>query len=152
MTYHVDEWDAVEKVQKRRDATPEEAADIDARKADKSEFRGALLHQINIECDRIIGSLVAVYPRFEIDTFPRQDIEARAFLIDPDSATPLLDALSDNRGIDKAELAGKIIENSDAYSAYAGAVIGYRQKLEIAVNASSDSDLSSIDIASGWPA
>ena len=33
MTYKICYWDDVEKCQKERDATPEEAAEIDARKA-----------------------------------------------------------------------------------------------------------------------
>jgi hypothetical protein len=38
MTYKICYWDEVDGCQKERDATPEEAAEIDARRADQTPF------------------------------------------------------------------------------------------------------------------
>jgi hypothetical protein len=116
-----------------------------------TEVRSAKLTAINAECDRRINAAVLSYPDTEVLTFAKQETEARAFLADALAATPMIDALATNRGIDKAELAGRIIAKADYFAAYTGAVIGHRQKLEDQVNAE-NADLNAIDPLTGWPA
>jgi hypothetical protein len=115
------------------------------------DVKATKLAAINAECDRRINAAVLSYPDTEVLTFAKQETEARAFLADALAATPMIDALATNRGIDKAELAGRIIAKADYFATYTGAVVGHRQKLEDQVNAP-DADLDAIDPLAGWPA
>lgn len=113
----------------------------------------AKLALVNAECDRRMSALVAGYPEREQQTFDKQEKEARAFTADAAAATPMLDELALNRGIDKPTLASRIIAKADAFAAYSGKMIGYRQKLEDQINAAADmAALGAIDVSSGWPA
>lgn len=142
-------------VQRDRQASPEEVAEIEARKAAAGSIdlhRAEKLAQINIECDMRMSALVVSYPENEQKTFAKQEDEARAYMANPASATPMIDALALNRGIDKGVLVSRIIAKADLFAQYSGAVIGYRQKLEDEINAAQTVEaLSAIDIASGWP-
>lgn len=141
-----------------RDATPEELAKFEAKQAAfaAGEFgrqQAIKLKAAKDECDRRIGALVASYPKYEIDTFPKQEAEARAFAADPNAATPLIDTLCANRGIDKAELAARIVAKANLFTEFCGAVIGYRQLLEDELLATSTvAELDAIDPYAGWPA
>ncbi len=90
---------------------------------------------INADCEKAIASIQASYPASEVLSWPKQEAEARSYVADPDAVTPLLDALAEARGIDKAELARRVILKADAFAQYSGAAIGKRQALEDALNA-----------------
>lgn len=66
----------------------------------------------------------------EIATWTKQEAEARAYLADNSSYTPLVDAIVEARGVTKTYLVNKIIEKADAYSVTIGAIMGKKQKLE----------------------
>ena len=90
---------------------------------------------INATCETAIAAIQAGYPASEVLSWPKQEAEARSYAADPGAATPILDALAEARGIDKAELARRVILKADAFAQYSGAVIGKRQGLEDALNA-----------------
>ena len=56
--------------------------------------------------------------------------EARAYLLDSNASTPLIDSICLTRDCDKSYLVGKIIEKADAYAVAVGTLTGIRQKLE----------------------
>jgi hypothetical protein len=117
------------------------------------QLKASKLAAVNTECDRRMSLLVAGYPEREQQTFPKQEQEARAFTANASAATPMIDALVANRGIDKAELVTRIITKADLFAQYSGAVIGYRQKLEDQIAAAADKvALDMIDPLAGWPA
>lgn len=110
------------------------------------ERKAMKLAAINRECDRRINASVLPYPETEILTFAKQETEARAFAVNQDAPTPLIDALAANRGIDKVELVSRIIEKADYFAGYVGKIVGYRQKLEDLVHAGAE-----VDPLAGWP-
>lgn len=114
------------------------------------DMKAEKLAEINAECDRLVKVAVLSYPDTEVLTFAKQESEARAYLTDPGSPTPMIDAIAINRGIDKAELVTRIIAKADYFAVYTGKIIGHRQKLEDLVNAP-DADLDAIDPLAGWP-
>jgi hypothetical protein len=138
--------------------TPEEEAERDAEEAAHAEnkfpsARSAKLSEVNTECDSRMAVLVSGYPEREQQTFPKQEQEARAFIVDATAATPMIDALSLNRGIGKVSLASRIIAKADAFAAYSGMMIGYRQKLEDQITAANTQEqLDAINHTVGWPA
>lgn len=88
------------------------------------------LNQFNAIAEREIQALISTYPPSEVTSFHKQENEARAFIADNTTATPLLDALAVTRGMDKAELVNKVIAKADEFAAASGAIIGKRQQLE----------------------
>lgn len=102
--------------------------------------RAAKLRDINAACDRDIDAIRATYPETEVLSWPKQEAEARAMLADPAAHTPLLDAIAQDRGVDRAELASRVIEKSDAFAAFSGTAIGKRQRLEDQLEAIDSAD------------
>ena len=92
------------------------------------------LQQINEALESALSQLRVEYPESEIMSWTKQETEARGYILDPLANTPMIDLISDARGIDKTLLVGKVIEKSDAYSAAVGMAIGRRQMLEDQVN------------------
>lgn len=99
------------------------------------EVKAAKLAEINAECDAEIGAIKATYPDTEVMSWDKQEMEARALLADAAAVTPLIDAIASARGLDRVELANRIIANADQFAVASGASIGKRQKLEDQINA-----------------
>jgi len=100
-----------------------------------NELKAAQLVDIRNACEQEIACLQVGYPTSEVLSWSKQEAEARAFVAAPSSATPLLDALAEARGINKAELAERVIVKANTFAQYSGAAIGKRQALEDALNA-----------------
>jgi hypothetical protein len=99
------------------------------------QLKSAKLGEINAACDAACGEVQSGYPAAEVLSWTKQESEARAYLADDNAATPLLNALALARGIDKAELAARVIAKADAFAVFSGVMIGKRQALEDALNA-----------------
>ena len=113
--------------------TDAEAAEL--QKPTAGQAKAVQLEAINVACEKSIAAIKANYPASEVLSWPKQEDEARSYVADPGAVTPLLDALAEARGIDKAELARRVILKADAFAQYSGATIGKRQALEDALNA-----------------
>ncbi|WP_416242738.1 hypothetical protein ACLSSQ_11555 [Azospira sp. APE16] len=100
-----------------------------------SDPKASALAAINASCEETIASIQAGYPLSEVLSWPKQESEARSYIADSSASTPLLDALAEARGIDKAELARRVILKADAFAQFSGSAIGKRQALEDALNA-----------------
>lgn len=87
----------------------------------------------NLTMQQIVGNT----PAYEISSWVKQEMEARAFLNPPTSTnpTPLIDNLATSRGIPKVLLASKIVAKADLFASYSGQLIGKRQGLEDAIDA-----------------
>lgn len=94
------------------------------------EAKAAKLAEINAECQRMLESLTPTYPERELTTFDKQESEAKAYAADPTASTPLLSALAAARGIELADLVGRVIAKADAFTIASGFIIGQRQALE----------------------
>jgi hypothetical protein len=86
-------------------------------------------------------ALKAGYPDDETRSWPLQETEARAWLQNPDAATPWLDAAANARGLSKAELAGRIMANAASFASAHGQLTGKRQKLRDQIAALGDNAL-----------
>lgn len=88
------------------------------------------LKELSAAAQAEIESLIVDYPDGEVSTFDKQEAEARAYLNDSNAETPLLDALSQARELNKDELVSRVIAKADAFATACGAIIGKRQKKE----------------------
>lgn len=95
---------------------------------------------INADADALVGELAATYPEREIQSWPQQVKEAEALAIIPTADAPLLSALAAARGIDRADLAARVLTKASAYAAASGAIIGARQRLEDLLSAAETLD------------
>ncbi len=89
-----------------------------------------LLSKANADFETALSGLTSSVPTSEISTWTKQEQEARAYLLDSNALTPLIDAICLARECNKSYLVGKIIEKSDAYAVAVGTLTGVRQKLE----------------------
>ena len=94
------------------------------------EVKAAKLAEINSACDGVLKNAVKTYPDMEMRTFDQQVREAQAYMADPASKVPLLASLASARGIGLADLAARVMDKHQSFSALSGAVIGQRQALE----------------------
>lgn len=93
------------------------------------------LLKINTEFSKAMNAVVAGYPEKEISSWAKQETEARAYQANNNAITPLVDALSQARGLEKAELVSRIIAKADLFASVSGSLIGKRQALEDQLNA-----------------
>ncbi len=100
-----------------------------------AEAQQAAMRRVNAAYEAELASIRSEYPESEQMTWDKQEREARAFLADSATATPLLDAMATGRGMDKTELATRIIAKADAWMQASGLATGKRQALEDQVKA-----------------
>lgn len=91
--------------------------------------------RINGAYDAAVHSLTAGYPQTEIDSWSKQESEARAWQLDRDSSTPWIDAAATARDITRDAMAVLILNNANALAPMHGALTGKRQSLRDAINA-----------------
>jgi antitoxin component HigA of HigAB toxin-antitoxin module len=98
------------------------------------DYRSHKLAEIKAACEAELSALQASYPESEVLSWDKQEREARDYQADSMASVPLITALAEARGVTVADLAGRIIQKADAYTATIGAVLGKRQKLEDQLN------------------
>lgn len=84
----------------------------------------------------------------EMSSWNKQETEARGYLTNNESATPVLDILVESRGLGESieELAGKIVRNADMYAAnYADLLGKYHNRLKAVNSATSVRDVEAIE-------
>ena len=86
--------------------------------------------EITQSCEQEIQAITQRYPAGVILTFDKQESEARAWLIDNNTSTPLVDALAEERQIEKSVVVARIIDKADKYASDVGRIIGKAQRLE----------------------
>ena len=99
------------------------------------EAKAAKLTEINAACDAEIEAIKVSYPDTEVMTWDKQEREARALVLDATADTPLIDSIASARGLDRVELANRIIANADQFATASGASLGKRHKLKDEINA-----------------
>lgn len=143
MPYHVprewtEEWDAVNRyAQEHPDIVTEEQPSAPPT---LEKQKSARLAEINAAYNLAVSSLVSTYPSTELLTFDKQESEARAWLSNSSTETPLVNALAAGRGMDKAELVSRIITKADAFKLAAGYLTGQRQRYEDMLDAATTAE------------
>lgn len=99
------------------------------------ELRAAAHARINVAYGVAVNGLTAGYPDTEIASWPKQETEARAYLLDNGADTPWLKSAAAGRGIDISTLVALIIQNADMLAPLHGALTGKRQKLRDQIDA-----------------
>lgn len=117
------------------------------------DFSQGLTNQLTTEYEERMRAIASSYPPSERESWPVQSQEAQAFLNDPTTPTPWIDAASEARGIDKTELAQRILGKDAMYRIISGKLSGARQKIEDRIAAAGDDIdlLKSIDVKADWP-
>ena len=103
--------------------------------------KAAALARINAAYQEAMNTLTAGagYPEDEVRSWPKQEAEARLWLLNADAATPWIDGAAAGRGITKAELVNKIMANAALFASQHGELTGKRQKLRDQIAALGDS-------------
>ena len=116
------------------------------------EWKAARLAEINACCQAALAGLTRTYPDRELNTFDKQEAEARAWLADSGTPTPFLSALAAARGIELAELARRVVAKADALAAASGHLVGPRQRMEDALDACATvEDVLALEVVFGLP-
>lgn len=99
------------------------------------QLKAEKLQEVITKCDAFLQNpFVKDYTTFEIDSFTRQEVEAREYLKDNTSSVPFISMLAMSREIPLQILAEKIIEKADAFSLISAYNIGLKQKYESLIN------------------
>lgn len=99
------------------------------------------LARIDAAYQDAVSALKAGYPDDETRSWPMQEAEARAWLQNPDTATPWLDAAASARGFSKIELVDRIVAHAATFASTHGLLTGKRQKLRDQITALGDNPL-----------
>ena len=108
---------------------------------------------LTTEYERRMQAIAAGYPPSERESWPVQTSEAYALLADSTAPTPWIDAAASARGLDRVELAQRIVAKDAQYRVFSGTLSGVRQRIEDAIDAAGDDQaaLKAIDVTAGWP-
>lgn len=118
------------------DLVPISNKEADALRAPSlSDIRLSKKIDINTTFEKLMEPIINGIPSIERESWKKQETEARAYQDNPNASTPLIDALSESRGITKSVLVSRIIEKADLFATVSGRLIGKRQALEDALNA-----------------
>jgi hypothetical protein len=98
-----------------------------------AEAKATKLSVINAEYEAAAESARQQTPSSEVETWSRQEAEARAWVVDGAVATPFVDGIADARGVGRVDLLHKIIARSDAYALLIASLTGQRQGYEDAL-------------------
>lgn len=91
--------------------------------------------RINTAYESAVKALTAGYPDTEIASWPKQEAEARKWLVDNAASTPWIDNAASSRGIPKAQFINLVIANADALAPIHGQLSGKRQSLRDQIDA-----------------
>ena len=108
---------------------------------------------LTAEYERRMQAIAAGYPPSERESWPVQTSETYALLSDDTASTPWIDSAASARGLDRVELAQRIVAKDAQYRVFSGTLSGVRQRIEDAIDAAGDDQaaLQVIDVTAGWP-
>lgn len=109
---------------------PDEPEAPEAPELTLGEQKMLRLANLNELASGLANSLTAGYPEFEKLTWEQQRIEVLAWQADPDAPTPFLDALAENREMERTEFLTRTLVKVQAFIAASQKLVGQRQKFE----------------------
>jgi hypothetical protein len=77
-----------------------------------------------------ISVLTTAYTQNEINSWPKQETEARAYIADNNVSTPLLSQIATARGLTLTDLANRVIAKADTFAVGYGTALGDKQAVE----------------------
>lgn len=104
------------------------------------QLKAAKLAELSAAFSVGMGVLKVGYPEEEIQSWTKQEAEARNYSPTNSTSAPLLTAMAAARGIPLGELVERVKANADAWTAMSGELIGKRQALEDQVDAATSAD------------
>lgn len=90
--------------------------------------KSAKFAEIDADFESAVAALTAGWPQHEIQTWSKQEAEARALTANADAPTPMLSTIAATRGITAAELAQRVIRDADAFTNASAYYVGLRHK------------------------
>lgn len=106
----------------------------------------ALAH-FNEIFNTLISQVKVNYPSTEVESWAKQEKEAREFLSNNQAPALLIRAIASSRGLSVEDLANRVVQKADAYAQYVGNLIGTRQMLEDQIEQATEETIDSIT----WP-
>lgn len=101
--------------------------------------KAAKFAEIDADFEAAVSALTAGWPQHEIQTWSKQEAEARALAADSSSPTPMLATIAATRGLTVAELAQRVIRDADAFTNASAYYVGLRHKARQMVQSLPDS-------------
>ena len=107
-----------------------------------AQRKESLIYKVVTKTDQLEAQVLAGYSKAEIASFYRQEAEARAWLADNQSPTPMLNEMVVKRPEipSLSILVEKIIEKADTFSAVMGGIIGKKQAIETRIELAKNSE------------
>lgn len=104
-----------------------------------AQLKTAKIAEINAKSQAFVDAVTAGYPLFEIETWPKQEAEARAWKADAAAPTPTVDRMAARRKIDRLIYLQKTYDKVVAFELVYD-VVGDRQMYVDKVNAIANTD------------
>ena len=109
------------------------------------DLQAEAVERLNAEFQSAASAVTNGYPQIERLTWPTQQAEVQAWFLDNNAATPYLDGLAAERGIDRQDMLTKTWEQTQLFMAASQMLVGKLQRLRDEVyEAKSISDLNAI--------
>lgn len=120
---------------------------------DPVAIKKQLFAELTAEYEDRMSFISGLYPDSERESWGIQIEEARALITDSEAVTPWITSAALTRGVDKLEMANKILAKNANYRGIHGAITGVRQQKEDLMDAAGTdvSKLLLIDIKADWP-
>lgn len=121
--------------------------------ADLLQVERDRLHRlVNGQYAQRMSAVALPYLQYERESWTIQLQEAQALVADPGAVTPWIDACAVQRGLERGELAQRILGKDSAYRFISGQLTGARQAHEDAIDAlTSIAAAQAYDLGRGWP-
>lgn len=91
--------------------------------------------EIDEQYSAVLQTILQHYPDAETKTWDKQEQEARAYMADSTSPTPILSEIANARDMALDDLVAKVILKADAWIKLSGAATGKRQRYESQIEA-----------------
>lgn len=117
-----------------------------------AQAKTAKLAALNADAQAYINRAAGIdqLPRFEVDTWTLQALEAKAWAADNTASTPTLDRIAAARSIPPDILKQKALEKALAYEQLTATVVGLRQAIETKIKKAADmAELEAIEFGGG---
>lgn len=94
------------------------------------DLKAQQIQAINDWADTEIARMTSKYPVGEVQSWPKQEAEARSLLANAYAYVPLLESIAGKRGISVQEQADRVVSKVETFARYTGSIIGTRQQRE----------------------
>lgn len=112
-----------------------------------TEKKARMLGYFNQLFNSLISQVKITYPPTEVESWDKQEKEAREFLLNNNAPAIIVRAIASARGIPVEVLAQRIVDKADQYGEVVGNLIGTRQMLEDQIETATEENIDSIT----WP-